>query len=320
MKKGKLILYIVLIAILAGAFTLVLCSKYFAAPQEAYAAETEKERNPGQVLPSYPEYIEKNYKVNTPIEGYDYYLVLQTDSLYNVYFFNTVQTDNYLKMYNGKIPTYNMYSDGGAGPATQTITTTFGGTWDIVSYNITKEAIAEWSGTTAPFDYLQGMLLSNNWENWAENNRITKTVLNKFSFVYTYPDESPYILDYAPIVCGNLSIDWYYGFTTSSVSTTYQRLYAAEEMFDIFRINAGYTGGYDFGHQNGYNAGYEEGYSKGLGVSAGELTGWEVIGNAFGNIFDALQVKVFGYFSLGDVIGLVVLIGIVFFVFKLVRG
>ncbi len=314
MKKGKLILYIILIVVLLGAFALVFCSRFFAEPREAYAASA---RN----MPSYPGNIDTLYSVETPIAGYDYYIVFQTETNYYVYFFNTEQTDYYLDMYNGYIPTYNMYSNGGDGPTTQTINTTFGGTWNMVSYTITKEYLENSDEELTAYEKLQSLLLSNVWENWAEiGHEVTKQEYTKLGFIYTYPDATTKFLNYNPIVCGNFSIQWYYGFTTSSVSSSYRQIYYAEEMFDVFKINAAYNDGLDKGYDTGYNKGYEEGYNFGLGQNVEKLTGWEIISNAFTSMFDALNVKIFGFFSLGDVFGLVIIIGIVFFIFKLVRG
>ena len=77
---------------------------------------------------------------------------------------------------------------------------------------------------------------------------------------------------------------------------------------------------YDFGDIEGYDDGYTDGYNKGVSVAAGELTGWDAVSGAFESIFEALSIKVFGFFSMGDVLGIVFIFGVVFFVFKLIRG
>ena len=89
-------------------------------------------------------------------------------------------------------------------------------------------------------------------------------------------------------------------------------------------LDVGYEAGREDGYYDGYDEGLQEGYNNGYaaGVSSGSAnkTGWSLISDAFSSIFTALDVNVFGFFSLGDVIAVVFIFAVVFFVFKLFRG
>lgn len=91
-----------------------------------------------------------------------------------------------------------------------------------------------------------------------------------------------------------------------------------------FGYDAGYDVGYDIGDAAGYTRGHAEGYNEGydycLEYGFTDASGLALVKNAFLSIFDAFSIKIFGYFSIGDVVGIVVIISVVFFIFKLVRG
>lgn len=65
---------------------------------------------------------------------------------------------------------------------------------------------------------------------------------------------------------------------------------------------------------------YSQGYQAGKAAVAEDLTGFGVITGALTSVMEVLNMKVFGYFSLGDVISVALVFGVVFFVFKLIRG
>lgn len=73
-------------------------------------------------------------------------------------------------------------------------------------------------------------------------------------------------------------------------------------------------------YDRGYDEGYKNGYDIGLGQTVGSLTGWDAIKNAFTSIFETLQIKVFGLFSLGDVIMICLVFAVVLFFLKVIRG
>lgn len=92
--------------------------------------------------------------------------------------------------------------------------------------------------------------------------------------------------------------------------------------------NAGYEYGYNQGYEQGewdaaepnYRDGYDAGYNAGLSASAAEMTGWDTVKGALTTVFDALKIKVFGIFSIGDIVGITFVFGVVMFFLKFIRG
>lgn len=88
--------------------------------------------------------------------------------------------------------------------------------------------------------------------------------------------------------------------------------------------NSGYNDGEIVGREEGHAAGYEDGYKNGYDIGVGEtigsLTGWDAVKNGITSIFEALQIKVFGLFSLGDVIMICLVFAVVMFFLKVIRG
>lgn len=90
----------------------------------------------------------------------------------------------------------------------------------------------------------------------------------------------------------------------------------------------GYNSGYDKGHGTGSHEGYlqgqqlgyDQGYKAGLAVNADSLTGWNLISSGLSSIFTALDINIFGFFSIADILAVVMVVSIVFFLFKLIRG
>ena len=77
---------------------------------------------------------------------------------------------------------------------------------------------------------------------------------------------------------------------------------------------------YENYYDNGYSDGYKNGYDVGVGETIGSLTGWDAVKNGITSIFEALQIKVFGLFSLGDVIMICLVFAVVMFFLKVIRG
>ena len=86
----------------------------------------------------------------------------------------------------------------------------------------------------------------------------------------------------------------------------------------------GYNDGYQTGHDDGADWGHEQGYSEGYRIgmqeSLGTVTGWDAVKNGFTSIFEALNIKIFGLFSLGDLMGIVLIFSVVMFFLKIIRG
>lgn len=86
----------------------------------------------------------------------------------------------------------------------------------------------------------------------------------------------------------------------------------------------GYTTGQEQGQQIGYDKGYEQGreagYNDGVLQSYDEknaLTSAKII---LGSIVDVLNIRLFGFLSVVDLIGIVVVLGLVGFILKFVRS
>lgn len=85
----------------------------------------------------------------------------------------------------------------------------------------------------------------------------------------------------------------------------------------------GYENGYDKGIEDGYNQGYQKGYNDGynLGASSGSSQGDEFMGNFFSGIVDALDsLKLFGEFSVYDMIITIIGAFVLVFILRLVAG
>lgn len=92
--------------------------------------------------------------------------------------------------------------------------------------------------------------------------------------------------------------------------------------------NEGYDEGYDDGYLSGqldqadisYNAGYSDGYDKGLAQNLSSIPPLEAAKTTLQTVFDCLSIKLFGFLSIMDIVGIVVILGIVGFVVHLIRS
>lgn len=149
------------------------------------------------------------------------------------------------------------------------------------------------------------------YRNDLDSNNITDITVYQNGY-FTYPEyNSIFVVDYSSL--SNTSVFMSFMDTNStqvfSYSSIYEDGYSAGE-------ETGYESGYTNGQTDGYNAGYEVGINESLGT----LTGWDTIKGAFTSIFEALQIKVFGLFSLGDVIMICLVFAVVLFFLKVIRG
>lgn len=85
-------------------------------------------------------------------------------------------------------------------------------------------------------------------------------------------------------------------------------------------IQVNYNDGYNEGQDYGYAQGYNKGLYEGQNAVLGELTGWDAVKGAITSVFKTLEIKVFGFFSLGDVIMVCLVLTVVLFFLKIVRG
>lgn len=109
---------------------------------------------------------------------------------------------------------------------------------------------------------------------------------------------------------------------------------AADLLYEVCLISkdnayyGGYTEGYNVGNEIGYSEGkrvgneegYERGYEKGVNASIAEASGMQHITSMLVSVMKVFEVKIFGWFSIGDIVGIALIFGIVFFALKLIRG
>lgn len=109
---------------------------------------------------------------------------------------------------------------------------------------------------------------------------------------------------------------------------------AADLLYEVYLISLdqSYYGGYSEGYNKGLDSGraegivigreqgYKNGYEEGKNASLSEQTGFSVITSMLSNVMSIFELKVFGWFGLGDIIGIALIFGIVLFALKLIRG
>lgn len=250
------------------------------------------------------------YKVLTPVAGYDSYVILQRQGYYDVVFFQT----STLTTSNGLVQFYNVYS---SSPLSTTIYFTSGTNHPYVRYIFTISAMtSDIIGNVVPFNYIVALMLQGALDS-ASETICTKQTGTTFSYQYTYTSTAnPYVLSFSPVLAGNFNLQWYTAFPTSSVSPTGKVDFYRAQLLDVFQLNSSF---YD-GQRTGYYNGYDLGYDDGLSTEITDLTGWDVVSQGLSSVFEVFNIKVFGYFSLGDIVSVVLVVGVVFFIFKLVRG
>lgn len=83
--------------------------------------------------------------------------------------------------------------------------------------------------------------------------------------------------------------------------------------------NKGIQEGQGQGYQEGYNIGYNVGYNDGT-ASPGAGAPITAATSIVRAVLTALDIKLFGFLSILDIIGIVVVLGLVLFIIKLIRG
>lgn len=92
---------------------------------------------------------------------------------------------------------------------------------------------------------------------------------------------------------------------------SYWNLYIAKNK----TYNEGYNTGYTYGHQVGYEVGKTDGIEGGIASSTPIQSATSIVKS----LVSALDIKLFGIFSILDMLGIVVVLGLVTFILKLVR-
>lgn len=438
MKKGKLVLYIVLIIVLAGAFALVVCSKFFAAPQEAYAAEVESSDtgiinssvwNGNSTEPTQTLYFSNNGESNQS-RGVIQFEPIQTNKEYtiNIAFIGKPLISNNRQAISYVFNTQGNFTGATYGSTTQTIdpdgmteinltyTDTQAVNYFIFEFynnaNSTGTANEYWVNMllfqigdgngnylvnyqSYLYDYLKtqfdnanssgyenGMndgesIYRNNPFNGASlisvitkeqsheikgvglnilSNGVGFSSINQAVDKYFSDNEIesrrytvtfkilPFVFEENQILISR-SLGFYSLYFTDTDNNSYQIQETSErnsdgwfflsaansdaygkqiEEIQITFANTDYVGtlyvGQTAAQNSAYNEGYDRGYKNGLAESVGSLTGWDAVRNGLTSIFGALNIKIFGLFSLGDLMGIVLIFSVVMFFLKIIRG
>lgn len=94
---------------------------------------------------------------------------------------------------------------------------------------------------------------------------------------------------------------------------------AVNTLKQIYANKPAYQLGYDNGYKSGYDFGYEVGKTAGIEGGISSATPIQSAASIVKSVFSALDVKIFGVISILDLVGIVVVIGLVGFILKLVR-
>lgn len=94
---------------------------------------------------------------------------------------------------------------------------------------------------------------------------------------------------------------------------------AVNTLKQIYMNNPSYQLGYDNGYKYGYDFGYEVGKTTGIEGGISSATPIQSAASIVKSVISALDVKIFGVISILDLLGIVVVIGLVGFILKLVR-
>lgn len=150
--------------------------------------------------------------------------------------------------------------------------------------------------------------------------------------------------DYSELVPG------YYAYNVSydNIEGSDRVDYNSYLSFEISVVTIPGSGSYNDGYQSGYNAGYDAGYASGVsesqegayssGYNAGRLDGYQsgysdgvLDGNfevgttdvprtIFGVVFDILSTPILGFISVADILVIIFMLGVLFFVLRLIKG
>lgn len=110
----------------------------------------------------------------------------------------------------------------------------------------------------------------------------------------------------------------YNGTFYSNIRTELDKMYRLGNSDGIYK-------GYNAGNTDGYNAGYADGYNAGIQVNpvpAGrELeAAQQTATTLFNSVFETLNIKLFGFISVADILTIVVVCGIVLLILRFVRS
>ena len=150
--------------------------------------------------------------------------------------------------------------------------------------------------------------------------------------------------DYSELVPG------YYAYNVSydNIEGSDRVDYNSYLSFEISVVTIPGSGSYNDGYQSGYNDGYDAGYASGVGESqegayssgynAGKLDGYQsgyadgvIDGNfevgttdvprtIFSVVFDIMSTPILGFISVADILVIIFMLGVLFFVLRLIKG
>lgn len=111
------------------------------------------------------------------------------------------------------------------------------------------------------------------------------------------------------------------GLLTSNINDVYDHIHieTVRTIRNILSNNSQYQIGYDTGYRNGWKYGYENGKADGISDGIDSATPIQSVKAVMKSVADALNIKLFGVISILDLIGIMVVLGLVGFILKFIR-
>ena len=81
----------------------------------------------------------------------------------------------------------------------------------------------------------------------------------------------------------------------------------------------GYTSGYDSGVDIGYQQGYESGYNQGASLTTNDVLGVTSLGIILDGVYNILSTKIFGFFSIADLLYVFLIFSIFLFAMRVLK-
>lgn len=200
--------------------------------------------------------------------------------------------------------------------------------------NFYIESTNAYVDTTTGYINIQIITKTYGWEDNGENIEGTLT-MNVTLLYYTTTQTNAYLK-------GKQAINIFANNSRAPVNTynnnliNYQSRNEFQQYLNAYRDgfeagkSATYEEGYSQGYKEGYEAGgkasdayqrgYNAGYTAGLSTTLENATPIATAKALFNSVIDIFDIKLFGFLSLGSIVGLMVIIGITTFIIHLIRS
>lgn len=146
------------------------------------------------------------------------------------------------------------------------------------------------------------------------NNQITVNQVGNITLEFTlnFPQGAAALPMFQFLTTGNMA---------KNITSGAQLLNTGYNLAGGFDVDYVYEQGYTAGQTQGYQQGYNDGYNSAPTGSSDFDSAKGIAKILLSNVFDALgDVKLFGIFSILDIVGLALALGLILFIMRLIRG